>query len=264
MTRRPTMRAVAVNGRTGTRGEPEITRGAILDAALREFAEKGMAGARTDAIAHAAGVNKALLYYYFGDKEKLYAAVLDGVFAELCGGLTAVLGRDLPPREKILAYAAAHFDFMAHRTARWPMLPQLVHREMMQSGHHASPVVRQIAVRYLRPVFGLISTVLQEGIRRGDFRPVDPRQFTISMVGIIVHYFVSAPLQEAITGEDPLAPERLAARREAVLDLIGAALFEKPPGISRRMTLLESRSKVEHARQEANTTSTTEVQGKRK
>jgi len=106
--------------------------------------------------------------------------------------------------------------------------------------------------------------VLQEGIRRGDFRPVDPRQFTISMVGIIVHYFVSAPLQEAITGEDPLAPERLAARREAVLDLIGAALFEKPPGISRRMTLLESRSKVEHARQEANTTSTTEVQGKRK
>src|SRR5215475_4958492 len=100
MPRRHTVRTVAPNGRTGTRGEPEVTRGAILDAALREFAEKGMAGARTDAIAHGAGVNKALLYYYFGDKEQLYGAVLEGVFAELCGTLTAVLGRDLPPREK--------------------------------------------------------------------------------------------------------------------------------------------------------------------
>jgi hypothetical protein len=83
-------------------------------------------------------------------------------------------------------------------------------------------------VEYLRPVFGLISAALREGVMRGEFRPVDPRQFTVSMVGIIVHYFASAPIAEAITGEDPFTPKRLAQRREAVLDVIAAALFSKP------------------------------------
>src|SRR5205823_9463356 len=62
----------------------------------------------------------------------------------------------------------------------------------------------------------------------GEFRPVDPRQFTISMVGVIVHYFASAPIAEAITGEDPFTPARLAERRKAVLDVIAAALFSRP------------------------------------
>src|ERR1700726_2892018 len=69
--------------RLGTRGRPEESRAAILKAAVTEFAEHGIAGARTDAIARAAHVNKALLYYYFEDKEALYEAVLDQVFSGL-------------------------------------------------------------------------------------------------------------------------------------------------------------------------------------
>jgi AcrR family transcriptional regulator len=61
----------------GTRGQPVESRAAILQAAAHEFAEHGIAGARTDAIAKEAKVNKALLYYYFRDKETLYAAVLE-------------------------------------------------------------------------------------------------------------------------------------------------------------------------------------------
>ena len=61
----------------------EHSREAILKAAVREFAQEGVAGARTDEIAHAAGVNKALLYYYFKDKEGLYGAVLDFTFTGL-------------------------------------------------------------------------------------------------------------------------------------------------------------------------------------
>jgi TetR/AcrR family transcriptional regulator len=212
----------------GTRAQPEVTKAAILRAALREFAANGMAGARTDAIARSARVNKALLYYYFGDKQRLYGAVLDHVFAELSSMLREVLQRDLPAREKVLAYAGAHFDFMA----RSPLLPQLIHREMMQSGQHASGQVKRIAVEYLRPVFLALSAVLREGVMRGEFRPVDPRQFTISMAGIIVHYFASAPIAEAITGNDPFTPARLRERRAAVLDVIAAALFEKSLRIS--------------------------------
>src|SRR5881227_3691724 len=134
MARRLTMRAVAAEGngrgRTGTRGQPEITRGTILDAALGEFAAKGLAGARTDAIARTAGVNKALLYYYFTDKDALYGAVLDRVFAGLAERVSAALNTDLPPREKYLAYVAAHFDYIAGN----PILPRIVQREWMQAG----------------------------------------------------------------------------------------------------------------------------------
>src|SRR5689334_16701468 len=94
-------RGNTAGARMGTRGQPEQTRAAILDAALREFAAEGLAGARTDAIARAAGVNKALLYYYFHDKETLYQAVLESVFARLYERLNEVLDRELPPGEKI-------------------------------------------------------------------------------------------------------------------------------------------------------------------
>ena len=67
----------------GSRRQPDLSRKAILQAALVEFAQEGLAGARVDAIAEAAGVNKALLYYYFHDKESLYGAVLD-LFLSAC------------------------------------------------------------------------------------------------------------------------------------------------------------------------------------
>ena len=73
--------SIAAVRRMGSRGQPEESRAAILQAAAQEFAEHGIAGARTDAIARAARVNKALLYYYFKDKETLYGAVLDDAFS---------------------------------------------------------------------------------------------------------------------------------------------------------------------------------------
>ena len=81
----------------GSRGQPEESRAAILQAAAQEFAENGIAGARTDAIANAAKVNKALLYYYFQDKETLYGAVLDDAFLGLKASVFRVLDGDLQP-----------------------------------------------------------------------------------------------------------------------------------------------------------------------
>src|SRR5689334_21346483 len=91
--------------RAGSRGEPEKTRASILKAALEEFAQEGVSGARIDEIARRAAVNKALLYYYFKDKEGLYSAVLEQVFSELFSRVTAALGRnDLTPKERLLLY----------------------------------------------------------------------------------------------------------------------------------------------------------------
>src|SRR5437879_10091446 len=99
------MSSAIKSGKSGSRGEPEKTRAAILKAALEEFSNEGVAGARTDEIARRAGVNKALLYYYFKDKEGLYGAALEQVFSGLSARVMAVLERqDLPPRQRLLHY----------------------------------------------------------------------------------------------------------------------------------------------------------------
>ncbi len=115
--------------RMGSRGQPEESRASILQSAAKEFAEFGVAGARTDAIAREAGVNKALLYYYFQDKETLYGAVLDEAFSGLKKAVFAALDSPLPPRDKILAYAAKYFDFIAANQ----LYPRLMQREMMRA-----------------------------------------------------------------------------------------------------------------------------------
>src|SRR6478736_3271439 len=127
--RGPNMKAALTKPRLGSRGRPEESRAAILQAAVREFSREGVAGARTDAIARAAGVNKALLYYYFKDKETLYSAVLDQVFGGLRQSIQDALSSDLPPREKLLAYVGAHFDYIAGH----PLYPRIVQGEMMRA-----------------------------------------------------------------------------------------------------------------------------------
>jgi TetR/AcrR family transcriptional regulator len=216
------MATIAKNHRLGSRGRPEETRASILEAATREFAQEGVAGARTDAIARAARVNKALLYYYFKDKEALYGAVVDYVFSGLSERVLAALNSNLPPRQKYLAYVGAHFDYIASN----PVLPRIAQREWMSAGRNASPHLRRIVQRYLRPIFIKVSTVLREGIAANEFRPVDPIQFVPSTIAIIVSYFANAPLLAMIAPGDPLSPERIAARRAAVLDFVSAALFQ--------------------------------------
>ena len=91
------MHSAIKSGKSGSRGEPEKTRAAVLKAALEEFSHEGVTGARTDEIARRAGVNKALLYYYFKDKEGLYAAALEQVFSGLqCERVMVVLERAGP------------------------------------------------------------------------------------------------------------------------------------------------------------------------
>jgi len=187
----------SANPRLGTRGRPEESRAAILRAAVGEFAEHGIAGARTDAIARAAHVNKALLYYYFKDKDALYEAVLDFVFSGLRDRVMPVLDSDLPPREKMLKYLGAK--------ARTPM--------------------ERIAREHFLPIFEKVTGVLREGIQRGEFRPVNPLDFLPSVVGMIIFYFSSAPLMKMVVKIDPLSPERIRERRVFVLEFISAALF---------------------------------------
>ena len=207
--------------RMGSRGQPEESRAAILRAAAKEFAELGIAGARTDAIAREAKVNKALLYYYFTDKETLYGAVLGNAFSGLKATVFRVLDSDLPPREKIMTYVGTYFDFIASNQ----VYPKLMQREMMRAREGHSPHIEKLVRNYFQPIYARVGELLRKGIAEGEFRKIDPAHFIPSMVAMIIFYFSSAPLMQKIVRFNPLAPERIAERRAAVLDFISAALF---------------------------------------
>jgi TetR/AcrR family transcriptional regulator len=191
---------------------------------LHEFASEGVAGARTDEIARAAGVNKALLYYYFKDKETLYGAVVDSIFEGLRDRVVAVLDTDVPPRDKLMQYVGAHFDFIASS----PHFPRVVQQEMMRAGRRKSPHLKRIAETYFVPIFTKLSEMFRQGMESGEFRRVDIRPVVVCMVGSILHYFNTVPFAAAFGHVDPLAPEAIAVQRAAVLDFISHALLKEP------------------------------------
>src|SRR5437868_13942023 len=84
----------------------EESRSVILRAALKEFAQEGFAGARTEAIAKGAGVNIALIFYYFKNKERLYGEALDSNYAEWSARMLAVLDSEASPRQKVKDYVS--------------------------------------------------------------------------------------------------------------------------------------------------------------
>jgi len=191
-----------------------------LNAAVAEFAEHGIAGARTDAIARAAHVNKALLYYYFKDKDALYEAVLDHVFGGLRARVMPVLERELPPRQKMLEYLGTYFDYIAAN----PRFPRVVQGEWVRSGAGTARMQR-VAKKYFLPIFEKLVAVLREGIAAGEFRAVNPMDFVPSIAAVIVFYFTAAPLMKMLMNVDPLSEGRIRERRAFVLDFISAALF---------------------------------------
>ena len=189
----------------------------IVLAAERIFAERGLAGARTDEIARAARVNKALLYYYFGSKENLHRFVLASLFSQLLLAVEWAPAAGSLPRQQLLAYVNGYFDFVSSH----PNYPRLVQREVMNSGKHLAWIVDH----YFRPLHHRLSQAIEAGIAAGEFRRVDAHQTVLTIIAMTVFYFAAAPVLSQIWGRDALRPQAVAARRRAILDFLEHGLF---------------------------------------
>jgi TetR/AcrR family transcriptional regulator len=192
------------------------TAGRILAAAEEGFAAHGLAGARTERIAARAGVNKALLYYYFGSKRELYRAVLEHLLEELRRTIGPADSPPRPPRERLLDFVNRYFDFLASH----PNFPRLVQREVMESKGELDWILRD----YYRPLMRGVVTLIESGIRRGEFRRVDARHACLTLMGATTSYF-AAPLWSRFLGHELLQPAALEARRRALLDFLSYGLF---------------------------------------
>jgi TetR/AcrR family transcriptional regulator len=196
------------------------TRAKILSAAERAFAKDGLAGGRTEAIAAAAGVNKALLYYYFKSKERLYEAVIEEHLRAFNRQALAILNAPGPTRELLLRYVDLHFDFISRRHRHAPLFQQF----MMKGGKAAERLFRE----YIVPRAQALQKLLARGIQAGELRKADPVHTAISIAGLIVFYFSAAPRLQIMGYADPYAAGSLKRRKQEVLDFIRHGLFVDP------------------------------------
>lgn len=196
------------------------TRAAILAAAEHVFADGGLEGARMEAIAAEAGVNKALLYYYFRSKEELYAAILEGHLQDFSQRALEILASDRSARSTLLEYMTLHFDFLSQR----PYFPRLIQRLMTTAEQPA----RRLFQEYSAPVYRKLVHVIERGVRAGELRPVDSHHTVYSLVALTVFYFSAAPVVKSVSRKDPFEPANVRRRKDEVLRFIRYGLFREP------------------------------------
>lgn len=198
----------------------ERTRAHILATAETIFASTGLAGARTDVIAKTAGVNKALLYYYFKSKEDLYEAVVESLFQRFNERALALLAEEGSAQDILLRYVSLHFDFIATHRQSAPLFQQF----MMAGGKRAERLIR----KYFEPRTEAVRKLLERGAKTGEFRKTDVFHTAVSIIALIVFYFSAAPVLNLLGHTDAHSEKNLTVRKREVLDFIRHALFTHP------------------------------------
>jgi TetR/AcrR family transcriptional regulator len=207
------------NGKTPQRRDPAGTRQKLLTAARREFAQSGLAGARVDEIAARAGVNKQLVYHYFGDKDALYLAVLEWVYEEIRAQERKLNLEGLPPERAIRKLIEGSFDHLAAH----PDFIVLLNDENRGGAKHVRGSRKLEAMH--SPLVSMVSKILREGVRAGTFRKgVNPVHLYISIAGLSYFFFSNTPTLSAIFGKDLSSAAARRARRKHVVDLVLQAL----------------------------------------
>jgi len=197
------------------------TRTRILEAAVLEFSANGMAGARTEQIAEAAGVNKALLYYYFSNKQALYDAALESVASRVVTSSMAAMGAECSAGERLLLFALNHFDRIHSQRA----FQSLMQQEMIRLHRGEENALAPLVDKVFRPMMTRMRQVYAEGRDSGELIQVDEMQIMYAALGANVFYFLSAPMMSLLTDTNPFDRDALEFRRRAAIEYLGKSIF---------------------------------------
>lgn len=201
------------------RRDAASTRRKLLVAARQEFARNGLAGARVVDIAAQAGVNKQLVYHYFGDKDAIYSAVLEWIYDEIRSYGNALRLQGLSPDRAIRKLIESSFDYLAQH----PDFVLLLNDEN-RNGAARVQTSRKLA-EMNSPLPGMISKTLAQGARAGIFRKgINATQLFISIAGLSYFYFSGMPALSAFLKKDLAAAGALRMRRRHVVDLVMQSL----------------------------------------
>ena len=199
--------------------DPEHSRARILAAAHAEFAEHGFDGARVDRIAALAGLNKRMLYHYFGNKDDLFCAVLEVNYRHKRDSERALNLEQDSATEAVRKLVTLTWNYYLDNPAFLSLLNSA-------NLHQAKHLRESTQVREMRsPFIALIGSILDKGVQEGVFRPgVDPAQLYITIAGLSYFYLSNNHTLSAIFGRNLMAPkarsERLSHMCEVILGYV--------------------------------------------
>lgn len=194
----------------------------IIEAATVEFADKGLAGARTDRIARRAGVNKAMIHYYFSSKDGLYREVLRAILLQIMELQRSFAQIDLQPRAKLELVVTGLIDFLQ---GHQHLLRLMVH-ELLEGAVTAAGLVKELSpdqpLPYLTGIGGMIEQAQTLKLIRGN----DPAQVGLHIFSLCAFYGFFMPLVRIMWRIDAHEEsDFIEKRKQAILDLLLHGLF---------------------------------------
>ncbi len=190
---------------------------AIFRAAIEEFGRSGKTGARMKAIAEGAGVNKALIHYYFRDKDHLYDAVFDFVFARFMETLVDAV-RDAETFDEVLwSVIDRYMDFLN----KYNQYPLLLQQEFDTGGKTWQKKYNEAQEKYKMTPSGVFKQRMREAVDHGEIRSVDPLQTWISVLGACAYTFIAYPMIQCLRPDlQQHKGKFLQERKQHIYDLI--------------------------------------------
>jgi AcrR family transcriptional regulator len=195
--------------------DPERTMADILEVATREFAEKGLAGARIDVIADAMRTSKRMIYYYFGSKEGLYIAVLEEAYRRIRLIEAELHLDDLAPEDALRRLVAFTVDYQLAN----PDFVRLVMNENIHRGEYLarSQVIQQLNV----PAIDAVRSIYERGVREGTFRPgLDPVDLHMSISALSVFNVANRHTFSLIFKRNLASAAAVASRRDNIVEMV--------------------------------------------
>jgi len=203
--------------------DPENSRARILAAAHAEFAQHGFDGARVDRIATQAGLNKRMLYHYFGNKDDLFCTVLEVNYSHKRDSERALNLEQDSAAEAIRKLVTLTWNYYLDNPAFLSLLNSA-------NLHQAKHLRQSAQVRQMRsPFIALIGSILDKGVREGVFRSgVDPAQLYITMAGLSYFYLSNQHTLSAIFGRSLMSPRARRERLDHMVDVVLSFLTCRP------------------------------------
>jgi len=196
----------------------------ILDAAKGAFMDRGTSGARMQEIADAAGVNKALLHYYFQNKDTLARAVFHRELRNLVQPVLQTLASGLPLEEKVRTVVGLYSE----KLSSFPQMPGYVLAEMHFHPERLEEFVTSltdVAPEVMgRNVFETLGRQIDAAVAEGRMRPLPPRQFMVNLMSLCVFPFAARPLLALVAGGAEEFDTMIAERRDSLADFFLGAL----------------------------------------
>lgn len=195
--------------------DAERTQRQILAAAKREFAQKGLGGARVDDIAKSAKANKRMIYHYFNSKEELFKRVVVDAYVDLRTAEQQLNLEHLPPEEALESLVRFTWKYYL----RNPEFLNLVNNENLHRARHLkrSEVINVVSRKFV----SMVGRILQRGEESGVFRPgIDPVQLNITIAAIGYYYLTNRFTGSIIFERDMMTPDALQQRLEFNIDTV--------------------------------------------